>query len=72
MGSFTAQLIIGHPHPNHGGINPDKLIYLSEGSILPPGSRMPGCCKTEKRGRTIGHYVWPLAFTQASQTEASN
>ncbi len=30
MSSYNAQIIIGSPHPNSGGIIPDKLIYLSE------------------------------------------
>jgi len=30
VSSYNAQIIIGSPHPNSGGIIPDKLIYLSE------------------------------------------
>ncbi|MEN8242468.1 MAG: hypothetical protein ABFS17_11140 [Chloroflexota bacterium] len=32
MGTFTAQILIGHPHPNHGGINPTHFLFLSENS----------------------------------------
>lgn len=30
MSSHTAQIIVVMPHPNSGGIMPDKSIYLSE------------------------------------------
>lgn len=30
MATFTAQLLIGQAHPNHGGINPTHQILLSE------------------------------------------
>ena len=30
MGTFTAQILIGSPHPNHGGITPTHILYLSE------------------------------------------
>ena len=30
MGTFTAQILVGRPHPNHDGINPTHHIYLSE------------------------------------------
>ena len=32
MASMTAQILIGSPHPFHGGINPTHKIYLSENS----------------------------------------
>lgn len=32
MASMTAQVLIGSPHPFHGGINPTHKIYLSENS----------------------------------------
>jgi len=32
LGSYSAQIIVGTPHPNHGGIIPDKFINLSENS----------------------------------------
>jgi hypothetical protein len=32
MGSFTAQMLIGKPHPYHGGINPTHYLFLSENS----------------------------------------
>ena len=32
MGTYSAQIIVGTPHPNHGGIIPDKVINLSENS----------------------------------------
>ena len=30
MGSFTAQILVGSPHPNHGGIIPTHSLFLSE------------------------------------------
>lgn len=30
MSACTAQIIVGKPHPNSGGIIPDKTIYLTE------------------------------------------
>ena len=32
MGSFTAQIIVGQAHPNHGGIIPSHYLFLSENS----------------------------------------
>jgi len=32
MGSLTAQIIVGSPHPNHDGINPTHFLFLSENS----------------------------------------
>jgi len=32
LGTYSAQIIVGTPHPNHGGIIPDKVINLSENS----------------------------------------
>ena len=32
MGSLTAQMLIGSPHPNHDGINPTHFLFLSENS----------------------------------------
>ncbi|OKH35667.1 hypothetical protein NIES2119_19380 [[Phormidium ambiguum] IAM M-71] len=32
MGSYTAQILIGRPHPNHGGIYPTHSLFLSENS----------------------------------------
>ena len=32
MGSFTAQIIVGQAHPNHGGIIPSYYLFLSENS----------------------------------------
>jgi hypothetical protein len=32
MGSFTAQILVGRPHPNHDGINPTHYLFLSENS----------------------------------------
>jgi hypothetical protein len=30
MGTFTAQILVGDPHPNHGGISPSHQLLLSE------------------------------------------
>jgi len=30
MGTFTAQILVGTPHPNHGGIIPTHYLFLSE------------------------------------------
>jgi len=32
MGTITAQILIGEAHPNHGGIYPTHVLYLSENS----------------------------------------
>jgi hypothetical protein len=32
MGTFTAQILVGHDHRNHGGIIPSHAVYLSENS----------------------------------------
>jgi|SRR5450759_6314 len=32
MATFTAQMLIGTPHPNHGGIEPTHFLFLSENS----------------------------------------
>lgn len=32
MATFTAQILIGHGHPNSGGINPTHYAFLSENS----------------------------------------
>lgn len=32
MATFTAQILIGSAHPNHGGITPTHQLYLSENS----------------------------------------
>ena len=31
MSATTAQILVGHPHPNDGGINPAFALYLHEG-----------------------------------------
>ena len=30
MASYTAQILVGSPHPYHGGINPTHYLFLSE------------------------------------------
>lgn len=32
MATMTAQILVGMPHPNHGGINPTHYLFLSENS----------------------------------------
>ncbi|MET3289309.1 UNVERIFIED_CONTAM: hypothetical protein ABID98_001879 [Brevibacillus sp. OAP136] len=32
MGTITVQLLVGEAHPNHGGIYPSHVLYLSENS----------------------------------------
>jgi hypothetical protein len=32
MGTFTAQILVGHPHQNHSGIIPSHALFLSENS----------------------------------------
>lgn len=32
MATLTAQILIGSPHPNHGGLNPTHYLFLSENS----------------------------------------
>ena len=34
MASLTAQLLIGSPHPNDGGIIPSHYLFLSENDVL--------------------------------------
>ena len=54
MASMTAQLIIGNPHPNRGGIWPINTIALNE------GSRPAWVMNTGKPGRirTFEQIVW--------------
>jgi len=30
MGTYTAQILVGRPHPNHGGLEPTHELFLSE------------------------------------------
>ena len=30
MATLTPQILVGIPHPNHGGINPSHFLFLSE------------------------------------------
>ena len=30
MGTYTAQILVGHSHPYHGGIKPPHILFLSE------------------------------------------
>jgi len=30
MGTYTAQILVGHSHPYHGGIKPSHILFLSE------------------------------------------
>ncbi len=32
MATITAQILVGHAHPNHGGVTPTHRLYLSENS----------------------------------------
>jgi hypothetical protein len=32
MATMTAYMLVGSPHPNHGGINPSHCLFLSENS----------------------------------------
>ena len=58
MATWTAQILVGLAHPNHGGINPSYQLFLSENSrpcwecfpIFPP--RLGEVLKNE------GHTVW--------------
>lgn len=42
MATFTAQILVGSPHPNHGGINPTYSLFLSENSrsCMDPGGSL--------------------------------
>ncbi len=45
MATFTAHILVGHSHPNHGGISPSHALFLSENSrptwiLIPLG--LPG------------------------------
>ncbi len=46
MAAFTAQILVGAAHPNHGGITPTHHLYLSENSrpiwLLFPNSVLDG------------------------------
>ncbi|OAT86351.1 hypothetical protein [Desulfotomaculum copahuensis] len=53
MGTYTAQILIGTEHQNHGGIIPSFVLYLSENSkpawiLLPHGINAGGCPKYQK------------------------
>ena len=58
MATWTAQILVGHSHPNHGGIGARYQLFLSENSrpcwecfpIFPP--RLGEVLKNE------GHTVW--------------
>ena len=58
MATWTAQILVGHSHPNHGGITAGYQLFLSENSrpcwecfpIFPP--RLGEVLKNE------GHTVW--------------
>lgn len=57
MGTFSAQFLIGSPHPYSGGIIPDYRIYLSE------NSRPALVLKKESEGSSLKTWVPTLERT---------
>ena len=58
MATWTAQILVGLAHPNHGGINPSYQLFLSENSrpcweCFPIGPSSPG-----QVWKNEGHTVW--------------
>jgi hypothetical protein len=51
MGTFTAQMLIGHAHPNHDGIDPTHVAMLSENS-------RPSWTLREWEGERAPRVVW--------------
>ena len=57
MGTMTAQILIGTPHQNHGGITPTHCLYLSENS-RPAWILVPQNIFIEKEDQNYGKIVW--------------
>ena len=58
MGTWTAQILVGRSHPNHGGIGARYQLFLSENSrpcweCFPIGPSSPG-----QVWKNEGHTVW--------------
>ena len=58
MGTWTAQILVGRSHPNHGGIHAGYQLFLSENSrpcweCYPIGPSSPG-----QVWKNEGHTVW--------------
>ena len=58
MATWTAQILVGHSHPNHGGIGARYQLFLSENSrpcweCFPIGPSSPG-----QVWKNEGHTVW--------------
>jgi len=56
MATLTAQILVGHPHPNHDGINPTHYVFLSENDR--PAWVLVRQNIFEERGRGIGKITW--------------
>ena len=58
MGTWTAQILVGHSHPNHGGIGARYQLFLGENSrpcweCYPIGTSSPG-----QVWKNEGHTIW--------------
>lgn len=57
MATFTAQILVGQSHQNHGGIVPSHTVFLSENS-RPAWILMPLRFPEAHAGRKSGTIVW--------------
>ena len=53
MGTFTAQILVGDSHPNHGGIIPSHMLFLSENDRPAWILKSIGLWGEEKAGKTV-------------------
>ncbi|MFC1895623.1 hypothetical protein ACFL0Q_03030 [Thermodesulfobacteriota bacterium] len=56
MGTLTAQILVGYPHPNHDGINPTHFLFLSENDR--PAWVMVNENVSEEGGSGVGRITW--------------
>ena len=56
MGTVTAQILIGSPHPNDGGIIPSHYLFLSENDR--PSLNLVGANIFQESGKEFSKIVW--------------
>ena len=56
MGTVTAQILIGSPHPNDGGIIPSHYLFLSENDR--PSWNLVGANIFQESGKEFSKIVW--------------
>ena len=56
MASLTAQILIGSPHPNDGGIIPSHYLFLSENDR--PSWSLVGANISQENGKEFSKIVW--------------